>query len=114
MEWRENVGTPEGGELGKQIARLCDAEVAKNPEARERCATCAFRAGDHIANNSPETLMTALKAALEREPFWCHHVGPHGEQSLCAGWELMLAKQAVEVPWDYVEGTDSPAPPDGN
>ena len=104
MALRPNRPTPEGSALGKELARLCDIEAAKSPEARKRCATCAFRSGDHLANTSPETLMTALKCAMERKPFWCHHIGPNGEQRACAGWRLMLAEVGTEVPWDYIEG----------
>lgn len=107
-EMRQNVGTPEGSLLGKEMARLCDAEYAKNPEARERCDTCAFRAGGHVANNSPETLMSAVKCAAEREPFWCHTIPADGKQRLCAGWELMLFDSDVAVPWDHVPGSDAP------
>lgn len=101
---RENATTPEGRALGEQMARLCDGEIAKSGKD-DRCSTCAFRAGDHIANGSPETLMSALKCVMEREPFWCHeHDRP------CAGWAAMRfpAGQTVQAPWDYVEGADAP------
>ena len=95
-----NIATDEGRALGKELARLCDGEAAK--AGRDgRCDTCAFRAGDHVANGSVETLMTALKCVAEREPFWCHeHDRP------CAGWRMMRFQEAVEMPWDYVGGTD--------
>jgi hypothetical protein len=102
---RENVATPEGRALGVQIARICDREAEKRGRD-DRCATCAFRAGEHVANGSPETLMTALKCAAEREPFWCHeHDRP------CAGWQLMRfpAAEKVTLPWDYIEGADEPS-----
>lgn len=99
----ENEATPEGRELGRILARFCDQELAGKPD--NRCGTCAFTAGDHLANGSPATLMTALKCAMEREPFWCHeHDRP------CAGWQAMRAPadRTVNVPWDYVEGSDAP------
>ena len=102
---RQNQRTPEGAALGAQMARLCDQELAGRRD--DRCGTCAFRAGDHLANGSPETLMTALKCAMERAPFWCHeHDRP------CAGWAAMQTPKGGEimVPWDAVDGDDGPAP----
>lgn len=102
---RLNIATPEGRELGEHLARFCDQE-AERLGKDGRCSTCAFRAGDHVANGSPETLMTALKCALEREPFWCHE-----EDRPCAGWSLMRSPTDAKtiVPWDHVEGADTPA-----
>ena len=100
---RENQATEEGRLLGAQLARLCDGEAAKTGKDG-RCSTCAFRAGDHLANGSPETLMTALKCAMEREPFWCH------EQDVpCAGWLMFRfgAGETVEAPWPIIEGADA-------
>lgn len=100
MTVRENAVTAEGRELGAQLARLCDSE-AKRTGRDGRCDTCAFRAGDHLANGSPETLMTAFKCAAERTPFWCHeHDRP------CAGWLLMRFNAPVEMPWPIIEGAD--------
>jgi hypothetical protein len=47
--------------------------------------------------------MTALKAALEREPFWCHE-----SNRLCAGWLAMRSGKGDEMiaPWPYAEGAD--------
>lgn len=100
--YRLNVATDEGRELGRNLARLCDGELAGKVD--ERCRTCAFRAGDHLANGSPETLMTALKCAMERDPFWCHeHDRP------CAGWLAMRwpAGRTVQAPWEAVAGIDA-------
>jgi hypothetical protein len=96
---RPNRVTEEGRELGRHLARLCDSALARKEDAR--CGTCAFRAGDHLANGSSETLMTALKCAMEREPFWCHeHNRP------CAGWAAMRfpTDRKVAAPWDYAPG----------
>lgn len=104
---RPNLVTNEGRELGAELARLCDVEASR--QGRDgRCATCAFRVGDHLANGSPETLMGALKCVVEREPFWCHE---HDQP--CAGWLLMRspAGQIINVPWDHVDGADDPAAP---
>lgn len=95
-----NETSDEGRELGRHLSRFCD-ERAEESGRDGRCDTCAFRAGDHLANGSAATLMTALKCAAEREPFWCHeHDRP------CAGWQLMRFNEAVAVPWDYIAGAD--------
>ena len=62
-----NRTTPEGRELGRMLAGFCDQELAGKNDSR--CRTCAFRAGNHLANGSPETLMGALKCA-ECQPPW--------------------------------------------
>lgn len=96
---RPNAVTAEGRELGRHMARLCDGELAGRRD--DRCRTCAFRAGDHLANGSPETLMTALKCAMEGDPFWCHeHDRP------CAGWAAMRTGKGehIAIPWDAVSG----------
>lgn len=95
---RPNLATDEGRELGKHMARLCDVELAGKED--RRCGTCAFRAGDHLANGSPETLMTAIKAMAEGEPFWCHE-----HDRACAGWGAMRAPKddQITVPWEYTD-----------
>ena len=88
--------------MGKELARLCDTAAVE--QGRDgRCNTCAFRAGDHLANGSPETLMTALKSAAERTPFWCHE-----SDRPCQGWLLMRwpAGETVQMPWEHVTGAD--------
>lgn len=97
-----NTASPEGRELGREMARICDAEIGDGPD--DRCATCAFRAGDHLANGSVATLMTALKCAMEREPFWCHEA----DNRPCAGWQAVKAAKGGEiaVPWECLEGAD--------
>lgn len=100
---RLNRVTPDGWKLGKRIAGFCDAEATR--QGRDgRCWTCAFRAGDHLANGSPETLMSAMKAVAERTPFWCH-----GRDQPCAGWLLMRFEtdKAREVPWEHAEGAEA-------
>ena len=94
--------TPEGWQLGKEVARLVDKEAAT--QGRDgRCWTCAARAGDHLANGSPATLMSLLKCAAEREPFWCHE-----RDEPCRGWLLMRAEagEEREMPWSHIGGVD--------
>lgn len=102
MTSRENRATEEGRRLGRNIARLCDTELAGKRD--DRCKTCAFRAGDHIANGSPETQMSALKCVLEGELFWCHEA-----DRACAGWAALRPArgQEIMVPWDHVGGSDT-------
>ena len=98
---RKNIATEEGCALGKEMARLCDGQFAG--KADPRCQTCAFRHGDHLANGSAETLMSALKCAMEGTPFYCHE-----HEKACAGWSAMCfpADKRVEAPWEHVEGVD--------
>ncbi len=98
---RPNAITDEGRELGKHLARFCDQEL--DGKRDDRCDTCAFRSGDHIANGSPETLMSALKCAMEGEPFWCHE-----HDRACAGWAAMrFPKDRLRsAPWEHIGGTD--------
>lgn len=71
-----NHRTEEGAELSRHMARFCDqAEPLarlKAPELPPRCNSCAFRAGSHTANGSPQTQMDALKRVMEGVPFLCH------------------------------------------
>ena len=102
-----NVATPQGSELGDQLARLCDnaeKEVRKrHPEIPERCASCAFRQGGHLPNNSPFTLMDALKCLMERVPFECHETNRNGD--LCAGFAILTITtpdaEPIEAPWPF-------------
>ena len=110
-----NHTTPEGRELGAQMAKWCDdAEPAarlRMPELPPRCSSCAFRAGPHLANGSPLTLMDALKCLVEGHEFQCHDV--HREGSPCSGWAMfMLANDRADfgvAPWDFTSGVDEPA-----
>ena len=92
-----NHSSPAGTALGREMARLFGTELGERPD--HRCQTCAFRPGDHLANNSAGTLMDAVKCLVEREPFWCHeHDRP------CAGWVLMRfpVDRAGVCPWPFV------------
>ena len=67
-----NFRTPTGAELGRELARLADnAEPAarlKVPQLPPRCASCALRAGRHLANQSPATQLDVVKCLLEKIP----------------------------------------------
>lgn len=103
-----NFRSLEGAELGREMARLTDnAEPAarlKVPEIPPRCASCALRAGRHLANQSPATLLDVTKCILGNIPFYCHE--PHREGELCSGWAmLMLTKtdeEPITVDWDFI------------
>lgn len=95
-----NRATPEGHQLGVHLARFCDdAEPVarlKAPDIRPRCASCAFRAGPHVQNGSPQTQMDALKCVIERTPFLCHEPAHYGEP--CAGWTMMTLAHSDDEP----------------
>lgn len=98
---RPNLPTPESALLGAELARFADAEAVGKVD--QRCETCAFRAGTY-PNGCATTIMDALKATLEREPFFCHEIPADGSaMKACGGWKLLMASggPAVEVPWGY-------------
>ena len=105
-----NFRTPTGAELGRELARLADnAEPAarlKVPQLPPRCASCALRAGRHLANQSPATQLDVVKCLLEKIPFHCHE--PHREGEYCSGWAMIMLtvtdEKPVEVPWDFFGG----------
>lgn len=82
-----NVATQEGYELGHDLARLADAEYQRTGRDA-RCDTCAFRGGEHLANGSVPTLMSAVKCIAERTPFWCHE-----SDRPCGGWVAAVASK---------------------
>lgn len=83
-----NMPTPEGEELGRELARLADKEMEKRkanfPNHIERCATCAFRRGT-IANGSPQTLRDAVDAIKGDGEFMCHE----RENHQCVGYAIL-------------------------
>lgn len=97
--------TPEGRELGAELARFCDAEEAKQAKLLvatipERCKTCAFRGGT-IPNAMPGTLMDALHCIIEGHDFHCHEHGR--EDQLCAGFQMLRLPEDkhIEVDWPW-------------
>ena len=97
-----NLPTPEGRALGVELARIADLEEERQrekfPNAKPRCADCAFRAGT-LPNGCPDTLMDAVKAVAECKPFYCHH-GLDSDKSptrLCAGYALMMGRRVGQV-----------------
>jgi hypothetical protein len=108
-----NVATDEGRILGRKLAQFCDdAEPAarlKAPEIPPRCNSCAFRAGPHVANGSPETQMDALKCVIEGVEFQCHE--PAREGSPCSGWAMMMLggglAPGAKVPWPFSDEANS-------
>lgn len=112
-----NRPTPEGIALGKELARLTDraedAGKSKFPNAKSRCGTCAYRLGT-IPNGCVETVMDALKCALEFRTFMCHETMVKGEcQEPCQGWLILCSasKGRTQVGWKYSdEYADEAAP----
>lgn len=105
---QHNRVSPQGQQLGEQMARLCDQEVKKliqqgEYQEDERCASCAFRHGT-IPNGCLQTQMDALKCVLEHQAFFCHAVEAPGTK-VCAGWfaSVQAAKKQpkVECPWPF-------------
>lgn len=89
-----NLPTPEGRELGAQVARLVDIEAAKQreqfPKMPPGCNECAGTAGT-LPNGCAETLMDLIKCATEGVPFWCHKGIGEGEapRALCRAWVVL-------------------------
>lgn len=108
MSQELNRPTPEGIRAGIELARLTDADEVESrkrfPKMRERCASCAYRRST-IPNGCEETVMDALKASLQGDPFYCHMDMPADgvPQDLCAGWMITQAAgtEPVEAPWPY-------------
>jgi hypothetical protein len=106
-----NRPSPEGYALGKEIARLCDQEEAKQakmlrPTIPERCRTCAFRGGT-IPNGCGATLLDAMHCIIEGLDFHCHE---HGRtDQLCAGFQMMKIETHRPVDWPWFT-TDDPQP----
>lgn len=91
-----NLPSPLGAALGREIARLVDAEEAvqreRFPNMLPRCDDCAARLGT-VPNQCAATLMDLIKCATEGEPFYCHKgVNDNEPKRLCAGYALMLSE----------------------
>lgn len=92
-----NQPTPEGAELGHELARLTlgciERQREQFPHAPGPCGECAYIAGT-LPNQTLSTVADALKAAVEGTPFYCHKGLVDGEPTrLCLGW---LATQTTE------------------
>lgn len=91
-------------ELGAELARLCEVELAMLPNLEvepedvraalltgiARCGDCAFRAGT-LPNQNAATVMNALKCVVEGETFYCHKGVPEGEEASrpCGGYVIL-------------------------
>jgi len=68
-----NEPTSEGRKVGAMLGALADAAEAEQrrdfPDMLPRCNDCAFRAGT-LPNGCEETLMDAMKCAVEGKPFY--------------------------------------------
>ncbi|MEI2416148.1 hypothetical protein V8Z80_08180 [Orrella sp. JC864] len=106
-----NRPSPEGRMIGEQLARLTDkaeAELlAKFPDHPRRCKSCAFTAGT-VPNGCLPTVMDAMKATMEMDPFYCHQPkpGPDGKPTtICAGWSIAISalvdRKPLPTPWPY-------------
>jgi hypothetical protein len=106
-----NKATEDGRALGHHLARFCDeAEPAARlrfPELPPRCASCAFREGQHVANGSVAATMDATKCWLEGIEFYCHE--PERKGQLCSGWSMMMLAKSkadfIKVRWPFSDET---------
>lgn len=109
----KNRPTPEGRELGEQLARLFEQAFAEQlkqfPDMKQPCKTCAFRRGT-FPNGCPDTVFDALKAVMEGDPFMCHHSpkNANGDYTeICIGWFVSYAaahtngKPPIKCPYPY-------------
>lgn len=105
----ENVPTPEGAELGRQMARLTDLhereQLKRFPNQHPRCSDCALRLGT-LPNQSAATLMDIVKCLAEGHPFYCHKGIADGAEPkrLCSGYMVLAS---VELP-GLAEATSKP------
>lgn len=107
-----NCATPEGHELGKLLAKWCDASEPKArlrmPWLQPRCQSCAFRDGQHVQNGSVTTTMDALKCVMEGREFHCHQPDRTGQ--ICSGWAMfMLSKDTPDfrdMPWPFSDDAE--------
>jgi hypothetical protein len=89
-----NLPSPEGAEMGKELARFADVEEAKLRAAGlpvpKRCSDCALRLGT-IPNQCTQTLFDILVCSATHEDFMCHlSSDAEGDPTkLCRGFELL-------------------------
>ncbi len=112
-----NKPSPEGRKIGEHLARMTDkaeAELRQKLQVAdamelmpERCRSCAFRGGT-FPNGCTETVMDAIKCAMEGVPFYCHQSKPKeggGYTELCGGYTIartsMIDREPMETPWPF-------------
>lgn len=106
-----NRPTPDGRELGKNMARFADVEEANWKFELGfypvRCPSCAFKKGT-IPNGCVSTTMDATKCTLENVPFFCHY-GERRESltTLCAGYLLLRSEHPIKVDWPFSDEMDT-------
>lgn len=98
----ENMPTEAGRKLGALVAKLADEAEADQrrdfPNMLPRCNDCAFRAGTR-PNGCEETLMDAIKCAVEARPFYCHKGTQDGAKApsrLCSGAMVLYQGPTAE------------------
>lgn len=106
-----NRPTETGRRIGARIADACDIVAERQramfPNLRERCGTCAFRAGT-IPNGCEETLADAVKCLVEKDRlFMCHETLKGEEKVPCAGYMTLLSATQdfpiKKVSWEYAD-----------
>jgi len=55
-----------------------------------------LRAGPHIPNGSPGTLINVIKCVIENVPFMCHE--PHRKGDYCSGWAMLVLAEVYPKP----------------
>lgn len=97
-----NMPTKAGRQLGELLAKLADEAEAEQqrdfPDMIPRCNDCAFRAGTR-PNGCEETLMDAIKCAVEARPFYCHKGTQDGAKAptrLCSGAMVLYQGKTAE------------------
>lgn len=97
-----NMPTEAGRQLGELLAKLADEAEAEQqrdfPDMIPRCNDCAFRAGTR-PNGCEETLMDAIKCAVEARPFYCHKGTQDGAMvptRLCSGAMVLYQGKTAE------------------
>lgn len=89
-----NRPTPEGIELGQNIARLIQPEIDKlwkeNGIPDLRCQSCAFRAGT-VPNGCGQTILDALECVENGPAFVCHQ----NQENLCHGYVAAVAAKVA-------------------
>lgn len=98
----ENLPSPEGAALGRELARLADVKearlISEGQPVPVRCSDCAARLGT-IPNQCESTLMCLVKSTIERDPFYCHKGVAEGEEPkrVCGGYSLLEFSDKTET-----------------